>query len=85
MCRAPTGLAGDAQLSRVDHAIRSLELLDRSTYLLSLNIVSKFSSLSSNVLSKKNKVKSLNTPGIKIRIFLLMEREQFEFLCRQTM
>lgn len=84
----PTGqrgsLASEKTVRRVT-CVNCLHIILGSTYLLSLNIVSKFSSLSSDVLSKKNKVKSLNTPGIKIRIFLLMEREQFEFLCRQTM
>lgn len=55
-----------------------------STYFPSFTTVSTFSSLPSNVPSKKNKVKSLNTSGIKIYIFLLMEGKPFEFLCRRT-
>lgn len=49
---------------------------------LPFHTVSRFSSLPSNDPSKKNKVKSLNTSGIKIYIFLLTERKRFEFLCR---
>lgn len=49
---------------------------------LPFHAVSKFSSLPSDVPSKKNKVKSLNISGIKICIFLIKKRKPFEFLCR---